>query len=67
MIRNYDEVIAEYDKIMANHRESIRVTDLNNIKDNNHDLFHIIDNAMKYGYVIGYKQGMNRKRRGKRA
>ena len=64
MYRNYEEVISEYDKLMINHRDPIRVSDLNNIKDNNHDLFNIIDNALKYGFVIGYKNAKNRKRTG---
>lgn len=53
MERNYEEVIAEYGKVA---RTDIYCSDLQNIFDNNNNLFDYICNAMKYGYVMGFKQ-----------
>ena len=53
MERNYDEVMAEYNRIA---KTDIYCSDLQNIFDNNKDLYSYICNAMKYGYVMGYRQ-----------
>ncbi len=62
MKRNYDEVIAEYDEIFADkEKDAIYSSDLENIRNNNHDLFGLVCNALKYGYVMGYKAGRRRR------
>lgn len=66
MNRNYEEIIAEYDRITAG-RDAIYCSDLNRIRDNSDDLFDFIHNAMKYGYVIGYKRAKNERKRKRKA
>lgn len=61
MSRNYEQTIAEYDRMFENNNnDAFYSSDLNNIKDNNNDIYGLICNALKYGYVLGYKAGKNK-------
>ena len=63
MNRNYENMISEYDNMFkGKSNDAIYVSDLQNIKNNNDDLFGFICNAMKYGYVMGYKAGAKRRK-----
>ncbi len=56
--RNYEQIISDFDKMFAGDRRyPIYCSDLENIRNNNADLFHIIESAIKYGYMLGYKAG----------
>lgn len=60
MRRNYEQMINDFNTMFgekSKRRFPICVSDLNNIRDNNNTMFDIIENAIKYGYIMGYKYG----------
>ena len=59
MTKDYHKIIADYEMIFAGKDDdAIYSSDLNNVKDNNSNLYDLISNAMKYGYVLGFKDGL---------
>ena len=60
MNRNYEKIIAEYDRRFEDKdKDLIYCSDLYNIRDNNNDLYGLICNAIKYGVIIGYRRAKN--------
>lgn len=61
MQRDYNRVLEHYEQITKG-QALIMCTDLENIVDNNGDLFNLVSNAIKYGYVMGYNRGVREQR-----
>lgn len=61
MARDYNRVLENYEQITKG-QALIMCTDLENIVDNNRDLFNLVGNAIKYGYVMGYNRGVKEQR-----
>lgn len=60
MNRNYEKVIAEYDKRFGtDETDLIYMSDLENVITNNQDLYNLVCSAMKYGCIIGYRRAKN--------
>lgn len=63
MQRDYDKVLKQFEQITKKTPGGvIMCSDLENIAQNNTDLFALIGNAIKYGYVMGYNRGVREQR-----
>lgn len=64
MKRDYEKTISDFNKMFEGRAYyPIFASDLENIRDNNDNIFDIVVNAIKYGYIMGYKAAKNAAKR----